>query len=320
MKEQLTVSFNIHFLKESAISLAKIHKVSPTSHKSIPIKPILEESKKILTETYRALSKHVKSEKEISPASEWLMDNFYIIQEQIVQIGIDFPKAYQKNIPILTIGEHKGLPRVYEIVLNMLTHTDNVLNNEVTVEYIRSYQEEKTLLLGELWAIPIMIRLFLIQILAEKAARILERKHIKSEVETFVRKIEKEDLKEPGSFAHAISGWAKDHSEKSGLLHLLELFNQLQSMGLMHEEQKRWFNYHINQYDISLEDAMRLEAQKQSRLQVNIQNAIISLREITETDWSDFVEDCSVIHRILKEDPARQYSEMDFQTRATAGR
>lgn len=315
MKEQLTVSFNINFLKESAISLAKIHKVSPTSNKSIPIKPILEDSKEILTETYRTLSKYVKSEKEISPASEWLMDNFYIIQEQIVQIAIDFPKAYQKNIPILTIGEHKGFPRVYEIVLNMLTHTDNVLNNEVTVEYIRSYQEEKTLLLGELWAIPIMIRLFLIQILAEKASRILEQKNIKSEVEKFIRKIEKEDLKEPGSFAHAISGWAIDHSEKLGLLYLLELFNQLQSIGLMHEEQKRWFNYHINQYDITLEDAMRLEAQKQSRLQVNIQNAIISLREITETDWSDFVEDCSVIHRILKEDPAGYYSEMDFQTR-----
>lgn len=315
MKEQLTVSFNIHFLKESAISLAKIHKVSSTSHESRPIKPILEDSKQVLTDTYRALSKFVKSEKEISPASEWLMDNFYIIQEQIVQIGIDFPKAYQKNIPILSKGDHEGFPRVYEIVLNMLTHTDNVLNNDVLVEYIRSYQEEKTLLLGELWAIPIMIRLFLIQILAEKASRILEQKNIKSEVEKFVKKIEKEDLKEPGAFSNAISGWAKNHSEKSGLLHLLELFNQLQSIGLLQEEQKRWFNYHINQYDITLEDAMRLEAQKQSRLQVNIQNAIISLREITETDWSDFVEDCSVINSILKEDPSGYYSKMDFQTR-----
>jgi cyclic beta-1,2-glucan synthetase len=315
MKEQLTVSFNFLFLKESAISLAKIHKVSSTSRQSKPIKPILEDSKQVLTDTYRALSKFVKSEKEISPASEWLMDNFYIIQEQIVQIGIDFPKAYQKNIPILSKGDHEGFPRVYEIVLNMLTHTDNVLNNDVLIEYIRSYQEEKTLLLGELWAIPIMIRLFLIQILAEKASRILEQKNIKSEVEKFVKKIEKEDLKEPGSFSNAISSWAKNHSEKSGLLHLLELFNQLQSTGLLQEEQKRWFNYHINQYDITLEDAMRMEAQKQSRLQVNIQNAIISLREITETDWSDFVEDCSVINSILKEDPAGYYSKMDFQTR-----
>ncbi len=315
MKGQLTVSFNINFLKESALSLAKIHKISSSSNNLKPIIPILEDSKQILTETYRTLSKIVKSEKEISPASEWLMDNFYIIQEQIVQIGIDFPKAFQKNIPILAIGEHKGFPRVYEIVLNMLTHTDNVLDSEVLLEYIRSYQEEETLQLGELWAMPIMIRLFLIQILAEKASRILEKKNIKREVEKFVKEIEKEDLQEPGAFSHAISGWTKDHSEKSGLLHLLELYNQLQSAGVIHEEQKRWFNYHINQYEITLEEALRREAQKQSRLQVNIQNAVISLREISETEWSDFVEDCSVIDDYLKQDPSGHYTMMDFYTR-----
>jgi cyclic beta-1,2-glucan synthetase len=315
MKEQLTVSFNIHFLKESAISLAKIHKASSSAKKFKPIKPILEDSKQILTETYRALSTLVKSEKEIVSAAEWLMDNFYIIQEQIVQIGIDFPKSYQKNIPILAVGDHEGFPRVYEVILNMLMHTDNVLDNEVLIEYIRSYQEEQTLQLGELWAIPIMIRFFLIQILAEKAARILNQKNIKSEVEKFVSEIEKANLQEPGAFSQSISGWVKTHSKKSGLLYLLELFNQLQTAGMLHEEQKRWFNYHINQYEISLEDALRLEAQKQSRLHVNIQNAIISLREITETDWSDFVEECSAIDCILKEDPAGEYLKMDFQTR-----
>ncbi|TVR86997.1 MAG: glycosyltransferase 36 [Saprospirales bacterium] len=315
MGEKLTVSFNIRFLKESAISLAKIHKASPPSGEMKPIKPILKESKQVLIDTYRTLSKIVKSEREISPASEWLMDNFYIIQEQIVQIGVDFPKAYQKSIPLLSIGEHKGFPRVYEIVLNMLTHTDNVLDNEVLTEYIQSYQEEQPLQLGELWATPIMVRLFLIQILAEKASRILYYKKIKGEVEKFVVEIEKEDLQEPGSFSHAISGWAKVHSEKSGLLYLLELFNQLQSAGLLHDEQKRWFNYQINQYETTLEDAMRLEAQKQSRLQVTIQNAIISLRQVTETDWSDFVEDCSAIDSILKQDPAGIYTAMDFQTR-----
>ncbi len=315
MKEKPTVSFNISFLKESAINLAKSHKVSPTSNTPKPIKPILEDSKHILTETYRTLSKRVKSEREISSASKWLMDNFYIIQEQTVQIAADFPKAYQKSIPILAVGEYEGYPRVYEIIRNLLTHTDNVLDNEVLLEYIRGYQEEETLKLGELWAIPIMIRLFLIEILAEKASRILDQKHISNEVENFIKEIEKENLQEPGAFSHGISNWVKNHSDKSGLLYLLELYNQLNAAGLLQEEQKRWFNYRVNQYEINLEDAIRLESQKLSRLQLNIQNAVVSLREITETDWSDFVEKCSVIDRILKQDPARKYSEMDFKTR-----
>jgi cyclic beta-1,2-glucan synthetase len=194
MNTHLTVSFNSVFLRESALSLAKIHKVSKGSTKPRLIKPILEESKEVLTATYRTLSSIVKSEKEISPASEWLLDNFYIIQEQMVQIGIDFPKDYHKNIPLLSRGEHIGFPRVYEIVLNLLTHTDNVLDKEVLTEYIKNYQDEEPLQIGEIWAIPIMIRLFLIQILSAKAATILEQKKLKIEVEKFVVAIQTMDL------------------------------------------------------------------------------------------------------------------------------
>ncbi len=315
MTNPLTVSFNSVFLRESALSLAKIHKVSKGSSKPRLVKPILEKSKIVLIETYKTLSSIVKSEKEISPASEWILDNFYIIQEQLVQIGIDFPKDYHKNIPLLSKGEHIGLPRVYEIVLNLLTHTDNVLDKEVLTEYIKNYQDEEPLQIGELWAIPIMIRLFLIQILSEKASTILEHKKIKLEVEKFVVGLQKLDLEEPGLYSQAISNWFKEHSKKSGLYTLIELFNSLQTQGLLYEEQKRWFNYRINQYEITLEDAMRQEAQKQSRLHVNVQNTVLSLRQISEVEWSDFVEECSLMNDILKKDPSGDYPQMDFQTR-----
>ena len=315
MENQIDVSYNSLFLRESAHSLAKIHKASFGTAKPRPIKPILERSKGILTEAYRTLSSLVKSEKEITPASEWLLDNFYIIQEQMVQIGIDFPENYHKNIPLLSKGEHLGFPRVYEIVLNLLTHTDNVLDKEVLTEYIKNYQEEEPLKIGELWAIPIMIRLFLIQILSEKAATILEQKKLKLEVEKFVVAIQKLDLEEPGLYAQTLSSWFKENAKKASLSTLIELFNTIQTQGLLYEEQKRWFNYHINQYEITMEDALRQEAQKQSRLQVNVQNTILSLRQISEVDWSDYVEDCSLINDILKNDPSGDYPQMDFQTR-----
>ncbi len=315
MRIPLTVSYNSVFLRESAISLAKIHKVSCGAGKLTPIKPILETSKMVLAETYRTLSSLVKAEKEISPASEWLLDNFYIIQDQIVQIGIDFPKNYQKDIPLLAKGEHIGFPRVYEIVLNLLTHTDNVLNKEVLSEYIKSYQDEEPLQLGEIWAIPIMIRLFLIQILAEKAGSILAQKKIKIDIEKFVAAIQSEDLDEPGVYSQAISTWFKAYSKKAGLPTLIELFNHLQANGSLYDEQKRWFHYRFNQYEITLEDAMRQEAQKESRLEVNVQNAVLSLRQILEVEWSDFVEECSLMNNILKNDPSGDFTLMDFQTR-----
>lgn len=315
MKNPIAVSFNSLVLKESAINLAKIHKASKGSTKPRLIKPILEKANQILTETYRTLSSIVKSEKEISPASEWILDNFYIVQEQMVQIGIDFPKNYHKSIPLVVRGEHSGFPRVYEIVLNLLTHTDNVLDKEVLTEYIKNYQLEEPLQIGEIWAIPIMIRLFLIQILSEKAATILEQKKLKIEVEKFVIAIQKEELEEPGLYSQEIASWFKEHAKKAGLSTLIELFNNLQTHGLLFEEQKRWFNYRINHYEITLEEAMRQEAQKESRLEVNVQNAVLSLRQILEVDWSDFVEDCSLVNDILKNDPSGDYEFMDFQTR-----
>ena len=315
MTNPLTISFNSVFLKESAHSLAKIHKGSKGSLKPRLIKPILDKSKEVLIETYKTLSSIVKSEKEISPASEWILDNFYIIQEQLVQIGIDFPKDYHKNIPLLSKGDYSGFPRVYEIVLNLLTHTDNVLDKDVLTEYIKNYQEEEPLKIGEIWAIPIMIRMFLIQILTEKACTILEQKKIRREVEKFVISLQKLDLEEPGLYSQALSSWFKEHSKKSGLYTLVELFNNLQTQGLLYEEQKRWFKFRINQYEVNLEDAMRQEAQRQSRLQVNVQNAVLSLRQISEVEWSDFVEECSLMNDILREDPSGDFLHMDFKTR-----
>ena len=315
-KKNSAISFNISFLEESAVKLAVNHNALENGRSDTPVKPILEESKKVLDESFRVLSRVAKSDQEISPAAEWLIDNFYIIQEHIVQIGVDFPKQYQKSIPLFKSGDHKGLPKVYELVLNLMTHTDNMVDIDVLKQYVQSYQEVRTLMQGEIWAIPIMARLILIQQLSEKAARILYRRNIRSGIQQLINTIEKEERKAPGEITNFISGWLKDHSDNFGdQLKLIELFNQLQSSGLLQDEQKRWFNYRFQQHDLSFEETMHVEAQKQSRLQVSIQNAIISLRYITETDWTDFSEECSKINQILMQDPMGCFPEMDFQTR-----
>ena len=316
MVENSTVSFNISFLEESAVRLAASHDALESGRSYTPVKPILEESKKVLDESYRVLSRLAKSDQEISPAAEWLIDNFYIIQENIVQVGVDFPVEYQKKIPLFKSGDYKGLPKVYELVLNLMAHTDNMVDIDVLKQYVQNYQEVRTLMQGEIWAIPIMIRLILLQKLAEKATRILYRRNIRSDVQQLIDKIEKKGQGAPGEITNMISGWLKEHSDQFGdQLKLIELFSQLQSSGLLQDEQKRWFNYRFQQHDLSFEETMHIEAQKQSRLQVSIQNAVMSLRYTAETDWSDFSEECSKIDQILRRDPMGCFPEMDFQTR-----
>ncbi|MEX0858464.1 MAG: glucoamylase family protein [Balneolaceae bacterium] len=280
------------------------------------LEPELVKAKNNLTEAYRVLANMAKSRQEITPAAEWLIDNFYIIQEQIVQVSNDFPREYQRNIPVLTEGELKGLPRVYELVLNLVTHTDNLVNMETLTQYVKSFQGEETLMLGEVWAIPIMARFVLIQQLAEKSQRVLRQKKIQLEVNELIKDISKKDLREPGTITYELTNWLNNHtSTKKDQQYLVELANQFQSAGLLQNEQKRWFAYRFNKYDLSMEEALRIEAKKKSRLQVSIQNAVISLRNVAETDWSEFVEENSIVDQMLRLDPLGIYSEMDQQTR-----
>jgi len=316
MMEAQTVSFNVNNLKESAKNIASSHTKVVRGKGVRPIKPILADAKEILTDAYRVLSGFAKSERELSPAAEWLIDNFYIIQEQVVQTENDFPIQYQKTVPLILQGELQGLPRVYELILNYLTLTDNLADYDSLIQYVQSYQQIETLEQGEIWAIPIMIRLILIQKLAEKSTRILHRKKMKKSIEKLVSELDPRESREPGVTVNMLSNRFNSNTEvKRDAFYLVELYNQLQSSGNLFDEEKRWFNYRFQQVDLRLEEAMRFEAQIESRLQVSVQNAVISLRNSSEIDWSDFVEECSVIEKILRLDPAGCYNEMDFQTR-----
>src|SRR6056297_2954640 len=170
-------------------------------------------------------------------------------------------------------------------------------------------------MIGELWAISIMIRLILIEKLSQKASGMLARKKVRDAVAEFLNTIDDKSSEEPGVFSSKVSEWLKNRNKSNELLYLIELYNQLQNSGDLWDEQKRWLKFRIRRHDMTLEEAMRIEAQRQSRLQVSIQNAVHSLRESTELDWSDFVEQNSVIEKILRLDPSGTYSEMDFQTR-----
>src|SRR6056297_4041616 len=315
MRDNSAVSFNTGFLKESAVRLAENHVVLDCGTRYKSVKPVLNESRKILEESYRELSKLAKSNKEISPAAEWIIDNFYIIQEQIVQVGEDFPKEYQKSVPLFKNGEFQGLPKVYELVLNLLNHGDKVVDLDVFGQYVQKYQETRPLMMGELWAIPIMIRLILIEKLSQKASRILARKRIRDDVSNLLERLGESSQEEPGMFTSEISKWLKQRQGKNELPHLIEIYNQLQNSGRLLDEQKRWLKFRFRRNDMTLEEAMKIEAQMQSRLQVSIQNAVHSLRQTSETDWRDFIEQNSLVEKILRLDPAKIYAEMDFKTR-----
>src|SRR5450759_2650938 len=132
----------------------------------------LAENEGIVIGACNVLTAAVNADRRIAPAGEWLLDNFYLIEEQIRTARRHLPKGYSRELPRLLNGSSAGLPRVYDIALETISHGDGRVDPENLSSFVTAYQTITSLKLGELWAIPIMLRLALIENLRRVASRV----------------------------------------------------------------------------------------------------------------------------------------------------
>src|SRR6266704_3909880 len=154
--------FSADQMKEHGKTLAGSHKLS-TERNANPLLTRLAENEDVLIGVYGLLTDAVRADRRIAPAGEWLLDNFYLIEEQIRTAKRHLPKSYSRELPRLMNGPSAGLPRVYDIALETISHGDGRLDVDGLGSFVASYQTVTSLTLGELWAIPTMLRLALIE-------------------------------------------------------------------------------------------------------------------------------------------------------------
>ncbi len=152
-------------------SLAGTHKLSDKPAQDHLLKR-LADNEIILHKVRRLLIDSIKKRYQITPAGEWLIDNFYLIEEHIRNAKTHFPKDYSEDLPQLLDSESAGLTRIYGIVLQIISHSDGRIDVESLSSFVKAYQTITNLQLGELWAIPIMLRLALIENLRRVSARL----------------------------------------------------------------------------------------------------------------------------------------------------
>ncbi|MBC7424344.1 MAG: hypothetical protein H7334_12930, partial [Ferruginibacter sp.] len=160
-------------LEQHAITIAKRHELvyNQTSEQLLER---LADNEHILLEVYALLSENLKEDNRISPAAEWLVDNFYLIEEQIYTGKKHLPKGYSKTLPRLLKGELADLPRVYDMAVEIISHSDGHVDIDKLTGFVNAYQTIDKLKLGGLWAITIMLRLGLIENLRRLSILIAE--------------------------------------------------------------------------------------------------------------------------------------------------
>jgi len=305
--------FTLQQMEQHARSLAGRHILAKARPSERMLKR-LGDNERILMEVHSLLTEEVKEGNTIDPAGEWLLDNFYLIEEQVFTGKKHLPKGYSKGLPQLGNGASEGLPRVYDIVVELISHSDGRVDFESLSGFISAYQSVTTLQIGELWAIPIMLRLALIENMRRLSTQIaLDILHKNLAAYWANRMIEAAE-KKPKEMVLVIAEMAHSHPPVEGAF-VAEFVRRLQGRGSGLTLPLSWVEEMLSDAGLTSNELVLIENQKQAARQVSVSNSINSLRFLNATDWKKFVEQESAIEKALREDLNGVYGEMDFYTR-----
>ncbi len=308
--------FNSEQMARHGRALAAAHRLG-SAHSQGGLLRRLAENREILAEVTSLLTAAVQAERPIAPAAEWLLDNYYLIEEQIRMAQRHLPRGYSRELPCLANGRNADsgpVPRVYELALEAVSHGDGRVDTESLSRFVAAYQEGAQLRLGELWAIPIMLRLALIENLRRAALRIsaarVDQDFAAEWADGLISTVEHD----PKNLIVVIADMARANPPMSAAF-VAELARRLQGRSPALSLPISWIEQRLADTGQSIEHLVVAASQEQSADQVSVSNTIGSLRFIGASDWREFVETLSQVEQVLRGDPARAYSDMDFATR-----
>ncbi len=274
----------------------------------------LQANERVLQDANTLLGSVVREQRPVTPAGEWLLDNYYLIEEQIQTARRHLPRGYSRQLPSLVSGPSAGLPRVYELSMQAIAHGDGRIDGDTLGRFIAAYQTLAPLSLGELWAVPIMLRLALLENLRRMAARVMRDGTDRRLASEWAGELNRAASDTPTDVVLVVADMARSEPPLTGAF-IAELTRSLQGRGGAWAMPLAWLEQWAAAAGQRVEDLVAGEGQQQASDQVSISNSIGSLRFLSTMDWRTFVEDMSVVEQRLREDPMAVYAQMDFGTR-----
>jgi cyclic beta-1,2-glucan synthetase len=302
--------FSLERLEQHAgtLAVAQVTTDRPSSGRTIA--PRVAENGRVLLECYRTLARAIRDERFITPAAEWLVDNYHIVDEQLREIRDDLPADYYRQLPKLAEGHLKGYPRVLGIAWAYIAHTDSRFDLETLRQFVRAYQNVQPLTIGELWAIAISLRILLVENLRRLAELIVSGREAREKA---------------NQLADGILGLGGDAAELSArsfrpfagaalpTAGQVQLFQRLRDQDPAVTPALGWLEQLVAAQGTTADEIVRLEHQRQAAMNVTVRNVITSMRLISWSDWQEFVESLSSIDEVLREGVS--FAAMDFATR-----
>ncbi|HET9634933.1 MAG TPA: glucoamylase family protein [Gemmatimonadaceae bacterium] len=302
-------------LGERARAVARGHHLLPARKQrgAGPLLLRLDDTKDVLDRVYHELNSGAERGLDISPAGDWLLDNFYIVQEHIREIRTSLPKGYYEELPKLATGSLAGYPRAYEVAIELIAHTEGHLDLDNITLFVREYQTVTLLRMGELWAIPTMLRLGLVENIRRMALRVAARLKEVESADAAATKLREASEQSQQELAAALAAFVDDHPQftPTWVARFLQQVRSYQT----NFTPLIWLEQWIAEDGPSAEEAATRSNRRVALTQVTVANSITSLRTISRLDWKDFVESQSATEKLLRQDPSGHYASMTFGTR-----
>ena len=305
--------FSVERLEQYAQTLATEHR-TVIKRARAQLLPRLEDNGRKLVAAYRLLVEAIRNGRPISPAAEWLIDNFHIVEEQLREIREDLPKSYYHELPKLADGPLKDYPRIYAVALALIVHTDCRLDTDTLRRFIIAYQTVAPLTIGEIWAVAITLRLALVENLRRLTNAIVgareEREQADKLADKFLELASRQASALPALIDERLG--KADQTRAAFVVHLTQRLRE-QDPAVM--PVLDWLEKQVRRHGTTIEQIIHLEHQRQAATQVTVGNIITSMRLLSTLDWRDFFESVSLIDPLLAKDPAGAYSKMEFESR-----
>ncbi|HEX6044386.1 MAG TPA: hypothetical protein VFZ22_07850, partial [Pyrinomonadaceae bacterium] len=305
--------FSVERLEQYAQTLATDHK-TVTRKGRAQLLPRAEDNGRRLEAVYKALVEAIRNGRPISPAAEWLVDNYHIVEEQLREIRQDLPRSYYHELPKLASGPLEGYPRIYAVALALIAHTDSRLDTNTLRRFIVAYQQAAPLSIGELWAVAITLRLALVENLRRLAITITRAREERDDADRLADRLLELASRQPTAVATSVNERLSKREELQQTF-LVQLVQRLREQHPAVMPVVDWIEKRLAGEGSSIEQIIHAEHQRQAAAQVTVGNIITSMRLLSTLDWNDFFEKVSLIEPLLGNDPAGVYSRMEFATR-----
>ena len=286
--------FGLQRFAQHGRSLGITHRAARSRSRAHTFTPRLRDNIQVLREVHRYIGLQASTGYDISPAAEWLLDNFHLIEAQLREIHEGLPRSYFRSLPLLIDPPLDGLPRIYGVAWAFVAHTDGAFDEELAVQYLSAYQETRALNLSEMWALPTTLRVVLVENLRRLAERVATSKAAREVANRCCDRLEDYDLPALDALLALLE------ARGVGRFFLAQMAYRFQDRRTTGDTPRP--RLHEDWLRKALPDLAAVQAQQiaeQAADNLSVSNAVTSLRAIGDANWPDIIARTSTLMQLM---------------------